>query len=83
MVCPVSKFDVFVFPTLFYESLGLVAIEAMACGLPVIASKRGGILDYLHDMQNGFLFEPEDVDELFVKMNHCYDLDQASRDQLI
>jgi len=58
------KQDVFIFPTLYYESLGLVALEAMACGLPVIASKRGGIKDYLVEGINGFGFDPDSVQSL-------------------
>lgn len=52
-----SSFDLFVFPTKLEESLGLVGLEAMATGLPIIASKIGGITDYVHDGSNGFFFE--------------------------
>lgn len=45
--------DAFVFPTL-YETFALVCLEAMASGLPVLASPVGGIEDYLIDNQNGF-----------------------------
>lgn len=45
--------DAFVLPTL-YETFALVCLEAMASGLPVLASPVGGIEDYLHDGQNGF-----------------------------
>lgn len=44
--------DAFVFPTL-YETFALVCLEAMASGLPVLASPVGGIEDYLIDNQNG------------------------------
>jgi glycosyltransferase involved in cell wall biosynthesis len=44
--------DVFVFPTL-YETFALVCLEAMASGLPVLASPVGGIEDYLRDGENG------------------------------
>ncbi|HLG28085.1 MAG TPA: glycosyltransferase family 4 protein, partial [Paenisporosarcina sp.] len=53
--------EVFVFPTTRKgESLGLVGLEAMACQTPIIASAIGGILDYVQDGQNGWLFTPGD-----------------------
>jgi UDP-glucose:(heptosyl)LPS alpha-1,3-glucosyltransferase len=45
--------DAFVLPTL-YETFALVCLEAMASGLPVLASPVGGIEDYLRDEENGF-----------------------------
>lgn len=50
--------DVFVFPTKLEESLGLVGLEAMACGVPVIASRIGGLTDYIQEGVNGCFFEP-------------------------
>jgi UDP-glucose:(heptosyl)LPS alpha-1,3-glucosyltransferase len=54
--------DALVLPTL-YETFALVCLEAMATGLPVFATKVGGIEDYLSDGVNGFLIErrPEDI----------------------
>jgi N-acetyl-alpha-D-glucosaminyl L-malate synthase BshA len=43
------------------ESFGLVALEAMSCGLPVIASRRGGLPEVVADGTTGLLFEPDDV----------------------
>jgi D-inositol-3-phosphate glycosyltransferase len=51
--------DVCVVPS-FYESFGMVAIEAMACGLPVIASRAGGLQFTVRDGQNGVLVPPGD-----------------------
>lgn len=51
--------DLFIFPTTRKgESLGLVGLEAMACGTPILASRIGGILDYTIEGRNGWLFEP-------------------------
>lgn len=50
--------DVFVFPTMSAsESLGLVAIEAMACGVPVLASDYAAPAYYVEDGVNGYKFE--------------------------
>jgi glycosyltransferase involved in cell wall biosynthesis len=43
------------------ESFGLVALEAMACEVPVIATRIGGIPEVVDDEEDGFLFELGDV----------------------
>ena len=42
------------------ETLGLVLLEAMAAGCPVIAARSGGIPDIVTDGHNGYLFDPQD-----------------------
>jgi glycosyltransferase involved in cell wall biosynthesis len=51
--------DAFIFPSRT-ETLGLVLLEAMAAGCPVIAARSGGIPDIVTDGQNGYLFDPQD-----------------------
>jgi len=53
--------DAFVFPSL-YETFALVCLEAMASGLPVLASRVGGIEDYLRDGVNGLFIRREAKD---------------------
>ncbi|MEO0969283.1 MAG: glycosyltransferase family 1 protein [Cyanobacteria bacterium J06639_18] len=54
--------DAFVFPSRT-ETLGLVLLEAMAAGCPVVAARSGGIPDIVTDGVNGFLFPPTEDDE--------------------
>ncbi|MDK2820962.1 MAG: hypothetical protein PWP31_927 [Clostridia bacterium] len=52
-----------VFPSL-YEPFGIVALEAMAAGLPVIVSRTGGFADFVEDGLSGLFFEPGNVEDL-------------------
>jgi glycosyltransferase involved in cell wall biosynthesis len=51
--------DAFIFPSRT-ETLGLVLLEAMAAGCPVVAAASGGITDIVTDGVNGYLFAPDD-----------------------
>ena len=53
--------DICVVPSIWREPFGLVALEAMAAGLPVCASDTGGLRDIVVHGETGFLFEPGDV----------------------
>lgn len=71
-----NQMDIFVFPTTrLAESLGLVGLEAMACGVPVVGSNIGGLPSYISDGLNGKLFEAGNSKELakciefFMKMD--------------
>jgi D-inositol-3-phosphate glycosyltransferase len=55
--------DVTVVPS-YYESFGMVALEAMACGSPVIASRVGGLVTTVRDGVTGFLVPESDVGAL-------------------
>ena len=55
--------DIFVMPSR-YEGVSLAMIEAMACGLPIIASDARGLKDCITDEQNGLLFPVDDYKAL-------------------
>lgn len=55
--------DIIVLPS-DREAFGLVALEAMACGVPPIVSSVGGARDYVTEEVNGFLVDPNDREEL-------------------
>jgi glycosyltransferase involved in cell wall biosynthesis len=55
--------DVFALPSMA-ESLGVVLLEAMACGLPIVASNVGGIPELVTHNYNGLLVEPGDAEGL-------------------
>lgn len=59
-----ARMDVFVLPSILPEGLGNVVIEAMAMGLPVVASRCGGVVDLIEDGQSGLLFTPGSDAEL-------------------
>ncbi len=54
--------DVVFIPSLWPEPQGIVAVEAWASGLPVLASDVGGLRDMVKHGENGFLVKPFDVD---------------------
>jgi len=58
-----SAADVLVMPS-HYESFGMVALEAMACGTPVIASQVGGLAFLVQDGITGFTIPNDDPDAL-------------------
>lgn len=62
-----SAADVVVVPS-HYESFGLVALEAMACGTPVIASNVGGLTYTMRDGETGFLVPPKTPEVLADKL---------------
>jgi glycosyltransferase involved in cell wall biosynthesis len=59
--------DVFVLPS-FAEGVSNSLLEAMSCGLAVIASRVGGSIDLIEDGENGYLFEPQNPAELSEKL---------------
>jgi L-malate glycosyltransferase len=60
-VALLSISDLFLLPSI-QESFGLAALEAMACGVPVVASRVGGLPEIIEDGVTGFVCAPDDVD---------------------
>lgn len=64
--------DVFVFPT--YDDIwGMVLTEAMAFGKPVICSTGAGAAEMVHEAENGFVYDPEQIEQLVEKMRQFLD----------
>ena len=70
--------DAFLFPS-STETLGLVLLEAMAAGCPVVAANRGGIPDIVADGENGCLYDPDQADGLLMATRRL--LEQKERHQ--
>ena len=56
--------DVFAFAPIWNEGFGLPPVEAMAAGLPVVASRSGAVTETVVEGQTGFLVEKNNADEL-------------------
>ena len=74
--------DVFVFPSLV-EGFGLVLLEAMACGIPIITTPNTAAPDIITDGIEGFIVPIRDPDALQAKLDWCYrhpqELEQMGR----
>lgn len=55
--------DIFLFPS-HYEGFPMAVLEALSCGLPMIASNVGGIPDIVNEGINGFLIEPRSPESI-------------------
>lgn len=68
-----SDVDAVVIPSLVWESYSMVAHEALACGVPVIASRLGALPEAVRDGHNGLLFEPGSAVDLAAKLQMLTD----------
>jgi UDP-glucose:tetrahydrobiopterin glucosyltransferase len=59
------------------EAFGNVAIEALACGVPVIAYRRGGPAEIINDGKTGFLVAPDSVEGLVLAIERLDEIDRA------
>jgi glycosyltransferase involved in cell wall biosynthesis len=63
---------VLVVPSVWYETFGIVAAEAMSLGIPVLASRIGALQDTVEEGVSGLLFEPGNVADLASKLTHLW-----------
>ncbi len=76
--------DLFILPSITdtqgnTEGLGVVLLEAMACELPVIGSRVGGIPDIIIDNESGLLVNEKDIPELSTKIKYLIDNEELRR----
>lgn len=74
-------YDVFMLPS-FSEGLPLSLLEAMAKGIPVIASRVGGIPEILNSSDLGIMVSPNSVKELAMAMERFCEMDNVKRDEV-
>lgn len=65
--------DLFTVPARFVEPKGIYALEAMACGLPVVVPDRGAFPEMIGSGGGGLLCRPEDVDDLAARIEELID----------
>lgn len=68
-----KEIDLAIVPSICAESFGLVAVEACASQVPVVASDRGGLTEIIHDGVNGLVVHPEDERSIAAAVQKVYD----------
>lgn len=72
--------DLFILPSINgNEAFGLVLVEAMACGVPVIASNLPGVRQVFTNHIEGLLFEPGDCEDLKKKLEFIFNNEEVRR----
>lgn len=69
-------------PSLWYETFGMVVIEAYACRMPVIAADFGNVGDLVEDGRTGFKYRQDSSDDLNLAVERMERLDQADYEQM-
>lgn len=72
-ICPLLNHHQIVVVPSHYENFGQVALEAMACGKAIIASRTGGLREIIIDGYNGIHCNPRDPIDLSVKLKLLFD----------
>ncbi|HIE33897.1 MAG TPA: glycosyltransferase family 4 protein [Candidatus Altiarchaeales archaeon] len=66
-----SSLDLFIFPSIA-ETQGLVALEAMSCGVPVVGANALALKDTIKDGKTGYLYQQGDTKDLLRKIEKAY-----------
>jgi N-acetyl-alpha-D-glucosaminyl L-malate synthase BshA len=74
-----SAADLFLLPS-SQESFGLAALEAMSCGVPVVASRVGGLPEVITDGVTGFVCDVDDLDAMAARSIHVLTHDALKRE---
>ena len=77
-----AQADIFCFPTYYpYETFGIVLVEAMRAGLPLVASRYSGIPEILSEGEGGLLVSPNNVEDLETEIERLL-LDPSLREAM-
>ena len=68
-----KKSDIVIVPSICYENMPNVVLEAMSHGKPVVAARLGSLLELISEGNNGMLYSPCDEKDLSDKLNHLID----------
>jgi len=75
-----AHLDLLVLATTTHEAFGRVVIEAMAAGVPVVATKVGGVIDIIEDGKDGFLVPPADHKSMSEAVMRIYNDTELARE---
>jgi glycosyltransferase involved in cell wall biosynthesis len=68
----IKRAALLVLPSLWYEGLPMVIVEAFACGVPVLASRLGSLSELVREGETGLLFTPGDPRDLRAKLDWAF-----------
>lgn len=74
-----SSADLYVLPS-YSEGFGIAAVEAMFLKVPVLATQVGGVPEFINPGENGWLFNPNSVEDLVEKLTHVLSLNKNERE---
>lgn len=77
-----SRMDVVCMPSIVDESFGVAAVEAMACGVPVVASDASGFTEVIEDGVTGFIVPKKDEKALATALYRVYLMSEDKRNQM-
>jgi glycosyltransferase involved in cell wall biosynthesis len=75
----IKRARMLVFPSLWYECMPMVILEAFACGVPVVASRLGAMAEMIRHRENGLLFTPGDATDLQKQLDWAFANPDAMR----